>query len=304
MAFVLRSNITVSDPNGKYPYYTRFGPSPGDVSRFMIALEAAGYDLTESEFFALKAFVEGLEDDGIYSRIHEIYPLMGNSIETAAIKLRGMISPGPMIPINGLSDDHLEIVDGRVVGKAASAPSLNGTRRFGTGVTVGSLMPACGFHILAGGGSGGGRQPMLGTLVRADSLAFGAGVDVVDGTRLDGYYRSETKIGLAGGWTGAMALYSVVCEPNVTPGLSTRPTYYRDGVRIGENSFSLISGAADAELAFFGRNSYGGQSGAGSDSGFSGKIRFGAITKGDLGSNAVSQLNDRVRTLAIALGKI
>lgn len=88
MAYVLKSDVVVNDPTEKYKYLTPFGFSGRDVSIYLRNLESYGYNLTQTEFSILNDFINDLKSSGFWSNLTEIYPFIGNSPQSAMVKLK------------------------------------------------------------------------------------------------------------------------------------------------------------------------------------------------------------------------
>ncbi|OSI94370.1 hypothetical protein, partial [Bradyrhizobium canariense] len=71
MAYIIKSDVAVEDPNGKYPYFTRFGITHPDIKVYMDNLELEGYSMTKQEFDALDRFIKTLDERSLWNNILE-----------------------------------------------------------------------------------------------------------------------------------------------------------------------------------------------------------------------------------------
>lgn len=88
MAYILKSDLVVNDPNGEFNYLTPLGLATKELAEYYNSMELAGYDLSQSEFNALKSYQENLMTIGQWDNIMEFAPLIGNTIDQVSIKLK------------------------------------------------------------------------------------------------------------------------------------------------------------------------------------------------------------------------
>ena len=139
MAYVIKSDLAVADPSNRFPYLTRYGLAPKELSQYMQALEAEGFVMSETAFIAFLNFINTLKAAGAWAHIKEIYPLYGASASHAAIKLKADWGGPKMIAKNGLSDASFEVVGGIVRGTHARNYVDMNSPAFGTGVSAATV---------------------------------------------------------------------------------------------------------------------------------------------------------------------
>src|SRR5690606_5257726 len=88
MAYILKSNIVVNDPDSRFEYNTPLGVTTKELSIYYYALIDKGYSMTQAEFNALDSYQRGLIALGKWGDIKEFAPLIGNTVEQVAIKLK------------------------------------------------------------------------------------------------------------------------------------------------------------------------------------------------------------------------
>jgi hypothetical protein len=88
MAFILKSNITVNDTEGRFKHTTPLGVTTVDIKNYYNKMVDLGYHLTKSEFDALNDYQNGLVELGQWDNLLEFAPLIGNTIEQVAVKLK------------------------------------------------------------------------------------------------------------------------------------------------------------------------------------------------------------------------
>jgi hypothetical protein len=88
MALYLKSNVVVNDPDGRFEYNTPLGATTRELFIYYYALRDKGYSLTQAEFNALDSYQRGLTAIGKWNDIKEFAPLIGNTVEQVAIKMK------------------------------------------------------------------------------------------------------------------------------------------------------------------------------------------------------------------------
>lgn len=88
MALYLKSNVVVDNPDGRFEYNTPLGVTTKELSIYYYALRDKGYSLTQAEFNALDSYQRGLVALGKWNDIKEFAPLIGNTVEQVAIKMK------------------------------------------------------------------------------------------------------------------------------------------------------------------------------------------------------------------------
>ena len=308
MAYILKSNTTVADPDDRYEYYTRLGSASKEVAKYINTLELTGYVMSSTEFNALNNFVNNLKAGLVWDKVHEVYPLMGKDLNGAVIKLKTLMGGSVLSPLNGFNDSMLEVVNGKVLGKAISTASTSGNQpMLETGVTVASLLPSVGFHFYAGNAgsiTASYSQPLIGALTgtsTADNvtqLAVNTNQLEFSGALAQTERKSKTS------YSNTKSVIGYVAAANVV-NVSTRSTFYVNGIKKEEFAPVAISTTGDNSktLAIFGRKATLTGNGAGTSTNYSGVVRFGCITSGYLSDAQVAILHSEIGLLLTALGK-
>ncbi len=107
MAYVLKTDETVLDPNGSFDYLTSQGVATKDIADFVKALENENYNISSSEFTALKNFVSGLKDLGVWENIIEFLPMYGSTIDAQLVKLKYENSQAGIV-VNNLNQTNVD----------------------------------------------------------------------------------------------------------------------------------------------------------------------------------------------------
>lgn len=224
MAYIIKSDVAVEDPNGKYPYFTRFGITHPDIKVYMDNLELEGYSMTKQEFDALERFIKTLEERSLWNGILEVYPFIGDSISAATVKLKSLNSSKLLIKNTTTSaslslDDNWDITaDGKIIGiKNARTYQSALASCFDTNITVGELSQEWGFsaYIL--------DTEIVNVEDKSHAL-FGASLDEFANSQVLVEYRNWNDAGLDG---------CIVCGSNRTGrGLGSLPLAYVPGGRI------------------------------------------------------------------------
>lgn len=88
MAYLLKSNITVNDTEGRFKHNTPLGVTTVDIKNYYNKMVDLGYHLTQSEFDALNDYQNGLVELGQWNNMLEFAPLIGDTIDQVAVKLK------------------------------------------------------------------------------------------------------------------------------------------------------------------------------------------------------------------------
>lgn len=303
MAYILKSNTAVNDPDNRFEYYSDYGKTSKEVSRFLSNMSATGYEVTEPEFNALDAFVDNLKTADIWDKVYEVYPIMGKDTAGALVKLKAYEGGEIMTVMNGFDNSMLEIVNGKVIGKKATTPTNAGNAPMvNTGLSIGKIFPNAGFHGYFGEAGTTGSSywqavwgALLGTTTRAAQFAVNLFENKQD-TTLSSIHPLPliNTMGLRG-------FNSVENEV----GVSVKYKTYENGVASAFTTGRLadVGESPATKLALFGRNAPYTTNGAGTSTGYSGKVRFGCITSGYLSDSQMVTLYAEITTLLTALGK-
>lgn len=309
MAYILRSNATVSDPDDKFPYYSRYGVTHKELATFMLDMESQGYVVTEGEFSALDDFITTLKSNLLWGKVHEVYPIIGNGLASSLVKLKTLEGGTIMSSLDGFNESHLEIVGGKVLGKKQTAATAAGSQpRVETGVTVASLLPGAGFHFYCGNAQAADAsymQPVIGALMHSSASGTSTQLAVDVTAAVDRSVFSASPINISAGYNNTPGIMGVVGRPNPTAvGVSTYTDYYRNGIFLHSQLPRLISGDASVTLSLFGRNAPLTTHGTGTSTGYSGIVRFGCITDGFWTAAQVEILHDALTQVVTDLGKM
>lgn len=309
MTHVLKSNVVVTNPNKEFKYYSEFGDSTKEVSLFVSNMKKAGYSMSASEFDALQSFVKTLSEGRVWGEILEVYPIMGSNINSALVKLKSTSSNYNMTAINGLSDSHLELVDGKVVGKSASIATTQGDQPMAdTLFKASEIRDSVGIHAYIGGhaiSDSSYQQPVFGGISGTDeyspTLQLAVDSATAKNTYQAAYWNAPYPVG--GDLVSAMSVVSMLAKPQVL-GQSSVFSIFVDGVSKGVSiPTSTSTYANDISFGLFGRTAKFSASQVGMSTAYTGNTRFVCVTTGYLSDSEVSLLNAEIKKLMIALGK-
>ena len=305
MAHILKSNIAVNDPDNRFEYYSDYGKTSKEVSRFLSNMSATGYGVTKPEFDALNAFVNNLKTADIWDKVYEVYPIMGKNTAGTLVKLKAYEGGEIMTVMNGFDDSMLEIVNGKVLGKKVTAATTAGNKPMvNTGLSIGKIFPNAGFHGYFGEAASVAAsywQPVWGAILsvdttRAAQFAVNSSENMQD--TILGSSPSRSPLINTMGLRGFNAVENEV-------GKSVKYKTYENGVA-SAFSMGLLANVGESpatKLALFGRNAPHTTNGAGTSTGYSGKVRFGCVTSGYLRDSQMTTLYAEITTLLTALGK-
>lgn len=306
MAYILKSNIAVNDPNNRFEYYSYYGKTSKEVSRFLSNMDATGYMVTKPEFDALNAFVNNLKSADIWDKVYEVYPIMGKNTAGALVKLKAYEGGEIMTAMNGFNDSMLEIVNGKVLGKKVTAATLAGNQPMvDTGLSIGKIFPNAGFHFYFGEAAsfaGSYWQPVVGALLTSEASGITAQMAVNMSTNEDDRSLGTSK--LVAAVNNNMELRGFNAIERVA-GVSVQVKRY-DGATKTAFSAGVLASVGNSiatKIAIFGRNAPHTTNGAGTSTGYSGKVRFGCVTSGYLSDSQMTTLYAEITTLLTALGK-
>lgn len=312
MATILKSNTVVNNPDREFQYYTNRGITDKAMSDFLTGMESVGYDLTDAEYQAVKVFKDKLIAANVWDKIYEVYPLMGDSLESAAVKLKS-VKVVKMTPVDGLSMSHMQVRAGKLVGKAATAvPSYVGNfPRYDTNLRPSDLADRyVGFHAYCGNAAEVATpfaQPIMGTLLGRNNesttligtLSVNTASKWAKGEYLGAGIQSTSA------YVNTIGLLSAVTKPQSLD-ISGKASIYHSGVKKEESVITSLVSAASVDMAttfaLFGQNKPLGSTAQ--TTGYSGTVRFGCITNGFMTDEDVATLNTEVVALMTKLGKV
>lgn len=313
MATILKSNVAITNTAREFQYYTNRGITDKAMADFLRGMENAGYELTDTEYSAVQNFKVNLESADIWSKVYEIYPLMGNSVQSAAVKLKSMGVSSTMSALGGLTDANLEFSGGKVLGKASSTTVnyQSNSPRFDTNLKYSDIPDRyIGFHVYCGNAPVGDTyfaQPVIGALFdKTDSTTKNIGVLAVNAfaSLYKGQYLTTSNEPTAG-FNNALGLLSYVSKPFVFD-VSATDAIYRAGVKLQESIPKLLDSPTNvdpnATIGFFGQN-ISSVASTGTTGGYSGAVRFGCVTSGGLTDAEITTLNSEISILLNTLGK-
>lgn len=224
MAYIIKSDVAVEDPEGKYPYFTRFGITHPDIKVYMDNLELSGYSLNKQEFDALDRFIKTLEERSLWANILEVYPFIGNSVSAATVKLKPFKSSKLSIKNTSTSaslslDSNWDITaDGKVIGiKNQRTYQSDNASCFDTDLIVSDLTQDWGFsaYVL--------DTEIVNVPDRSHAL-FGASLDEFANSQVLVEYRNWNDVGIDG---------CLVCGSNRSGrGYGTVPLAYTSSGRV------------------------------------------------------------------------
>lgn len=306
MAYILKSNTAVNDPDNRFEYYSDYGKTSKEVSRFLSNMSATGYVVTKPEFNALNAFVNNLKTADIWDKVFEVYPIMGKDTAGTLVKLKAYEGGEIMTVMNGFDDSMLEIVNGKVIGKKVTAATVAGNKPMvDTGLSIGKIFPNAGFHGYFGEAASIAAsywQPVWGAILGGESLRTAQFAVNLTENQQDTTLGSSTPY--RSPLINTMGLRGFNAVEN-TAGQSVKYKTYENGVAsvFSSGVYASTGESPATKLALFGRNAPHTTSGTGSSTGYSGKVRFGCVTSGYLSDSQMVTLYAEITTLLTALGK-
>lgn len=309
MAILIKSDTTVVNADRDFDYYTSHGLTDKNTAMFVKGLEDTGYTLSTAEFAAVETFKDNLIDKRLWDDVYEVYPMMGHNAAAAGVKLKSLTGESKMLPQYGLDDGYFEYSEGKVLGKKVTETSSSTQPSFNTQLKVSELPSKyIGFHFYMGQAvlpSLTMRQPVMGTKASTGSANTDYSYVAINVNTDEAFIRHISFAGQVAGIGNSMAVYSFLNTVG-SYGVSTIPKVYRNGELVGANVAAAFMTppplSGEIPLGFLG-SSAPFPSTAGSSNAYSGKVRFGCITSGELNDAQVKSINDEIATLLSALGK-
>ena len=125
MATVIKSNKAVTDIDGIFPYVSDFGTTTQSLGRYSYERELAGSPISQTEHNALKALEDSLVSIGVFDKIIEFIPLMGQNLNSMLLKYK-FKDNDRMVGINGFSASNLNLGLGlNFLAPSGTMPALN-----------------------------------------------------------------------------------------------------------------------------------------------------------------------------------
>ena len=305
MAYVIKSDLVVPDPSNRFPFLTRYGLAPRELSQYMTALEAEGFVMSQAAFTGFLSFIDTLKAAGVWSHLKEIYPLFGANASQAAIKLKADWAPAKMTPKNGLNDAAFEVVGGVVRGFAARAYLHDNTPAFGTGVNAASVGKKWAFTAYAD--ASGIDASLFGT--QPSRALWGASLDdaATNQTLAEIKFSSvnEARFSICSGVRKDSPLTFPKPKGVLRFDAQLYPTVsaaWVNGSKYPITAITADTGSVDRdeEIWLFAKKPHG----VGTVSqGFNGPVRFAAVDDGQLSDTAYATYRAAIESLMLALGK-
>lgn len=300
MAYVLKSDVVVADPTGRFPYLTRYGIAHGDLAKYMTALEARGFAMPQADFTAFKTFIDTLEAAGLWGKLLEVYPFYGSDFSHMTVKLKSKLAAAELAALNGMSASRFEGANGMLLGTNNATYANNDSPAFDTGFTAATLGRRWGATFYVDASSGLGY-----TSGTAERVLFGAVYDA-GGLR-------QTQVGLRFEDGGVRRLSlansagkSMITLPAVPTGVVRAQADQTAFSALVDSTSYSVSGAQDLaadlnrKVWLLAKNPAPGGT---ITTGFNGKVRFAAFDDGTIPANSVATYRDAVVALMTALGK-
>lgn len=310
MTVLIKSNTVVTNADKEFDYYTEYGIVDRQTANFVNGLKDAGYTLSDPEFTAVTNFVSSLKEKRIWDEVYEVYPMIGNSAASAAVKLKSLTANSKMLPQYGLDDSYFEFSGGKLLGKKVTETSIGTQPAFNTQLKV-SQIPSkyVGYHIYMGEGvahTQSLRQVVIGAKQKngTNNADYSyAAININSNEAVINHMSPTAAMSITIG-TG-MSLQSFVSKVGVF-NVSAIGTYYKNGTLLGQSQAATINEPnldGEVPLGFLGSNAPFTTS-ANSTNAYSGKVRFGCITSGTLSAGSIMQLSNEITQLLTAIGKI
>lgn len=305
MAYVIKSDLVVPDPSNRFPFLTRYGLAPRELSQYMTALEAEGFVLSQAAFTGFLTFIDTLKTAGVWSHLKEIYPLFGANASHAAIKLKADWAPAKMTAKNGLNDAAFEVVGGVVRGLAARVYLDANTPAFGTGVNAISVGKKWAFTAYADASGIDATQ----FSTKPSRALWGASLDdaAIAQTLAEVRLTSETEGMLSIGSGGGKVSSIAIAKPKGIMRFDAQLYPTLSNCWVNGNKYPVIAITADSgtvdrdeEIWLFAKKPHG----VGTVSqGFNGPVRFAAVDDGQLTDAAYGAYRAAIDNLMLVLGK-
>lgn len=121
MAHVIKSDLTVNNPDIEFDYLTPLGTASKELAQYVMKLDQMGYNMTQGEFNALKQYYNEMKAIGQWENLQEVAPLIGSTIDQISVKLKYKNAQS-CIKKNGISNAFTDAKGLYVATRAATAP--------------------------------------------------------------------------------------------------------------------------------------------------------------------------------------
>lgn len=285
MAHIITSNKVLADTTNAL-YITDKGFATKNVKDYNAEMLANGFDIPQLHFDALNTFENSIKP--ITAKIVEIYPFMGTTIDNQLTKLKHK-NTIKGVAINGIDATFVDAGKGLKWDTYLSG----GAKAIDTGLKDADLASGFGFVVY-------GDFPAY-----ADYRGlFGKGADLVL-TDTDFFFLNaqnelaNSNNATAFAATGSVAGSGILGNQITVSGgnIINRKLYKNSNVLLDE----MVSIVHNTDANNYAIASL--YSGVVSNYGFYGKIRFGAVTNGNLTNSEYLLLVDAINTLMTSLGK-
>ena len=311
MAIVIKSNVAANDPLDLLPIYTPYGISKNqEVVIFADDLGEQGYTLKSNEFAAFEQFVGKLKEKEVWSKVIEVYPIVGNGIDSAGVKLASKTVASKMTPVGDFTVDNLEIDSGIVIGKKMGN-SVTGVSRNGgmnTHLKASALNKGFGLHVYTQ------SVAVIEAEMDASRSLWGASQigDASSGTYVSAIAGASTivpfRVAYRGGFTAHTintqggGVLQAVASVNAIGSLSTLKTVF-NGVSSEPKVEAVVIGAdLDRDLYLFARNGYAVNNDVYGQ--YNAAVRFGMLTDGTVSEHDNTIIRSEILSLMSKLGRV
>lgn len=285
MAHILRSNKALLNAENAL-YITDKGMAKKSLTDFYNSLSADGYILNQSQFDALKFFENEIEP--YQSKILEIYPFLGSTVEAQMTKLK-FKNTSKCVPINGLNDTMVDNAKG-----LNWASYLIPAKGINTGLKDADFPTGFGFILYGQYPSYTEARGLFGkgnSILASDLMYISAGNEIA--TSNNGSAKAVVGSSVVG--SGVLASQYIVSGGVITH----RKLYKGDNVVFNEADYlPLTNSTMEYGIAMRGNTS---ATNVGEP--FFGKIRFGMVTNGNLLDTEYKSVVASITTLMSALEK-
>lgn len=276
-------------------YFTKFGQCSINVKKYIDKVTELGFLLTQVQFNAINDFYNNIIRLKVESKILEIYPLIGNNIDSFCTKLK-YIREQNLIPMNGFSVSRLENINGIYIGKDNTTYSASNTPYLDTKIKVSDLNHDWNVSALVGADisptTGGGKY-LLGASQIDDARTYTA----------CGFETFSSTLGSNIGNSSSVSRNTIINQSGIytwnTDFYAGRVSLNGDRI-LSFGSLPIVNIGNDVELSLFARKGYGTNSTL--TPGITQKVRFVVISKG-LTIPEIKNLTYEINMICNKLGK-
>lgn len=300
MTIIIKSNVAANDPAGLLPIYTEYGITRSDeLLAYANQLKVLGYAISGAEFAGLDSFINTLKAAEIWLKIIEIYPIIGNNIHTAAVKLKSATVNRNMSVLGDFNNDDFEYSAGRIVGKKVSLKNNSG---FNTGLKAAALNNGYGLHVYTQEidvpPPEHSTSRLLWGATQTDDAAAGTYVSVITGSSAIAAHRLAYRSALAEHTVNTKngGVLQAVAKSNG----DTKVTY-NGGVTATQNKAATSGADLNRDLFLFARNGYGVNADAIGH--YKPAVRFALLTDGTVTDSDNAIIQSTLTSLMSKLGR-